>query len=111
MIAADVKIEKEEHFVFHREAEEAQVRRRLLRFIGPPLKCFHPLFGYTRLVWHAARSRELPEPQVRDFFSQTLGMEGDLLEEVVRDVTKDDDTLLTFMRKVRRRARDGSCGA
>jgi hypothetical protein len=48
---------------------------------------------------------------VRDFFSQTLGMEGDLLEEVVRDVTKDDDTLLTFMRKVRRRARHGSCGA
>jgi len=39
--------------------------------------------------------------QVRDFFSETLGMDGELLDDVVKDVARDDDTLLTFMRKVR----------
>ena len=38
--------------------------------------------------------------QVRDFFSETLGMEGELLHDVVKDVSQDDDRLLTFMRKV-----------
>ncbi len=38
--------------------------------------------------------------QVRDFFSDTLGMTGQLLDDVVKGVTKDDGTLLTFMRKV-----------
>jgi len=38
--------------------------------------------------------------QVRDFFSQTLGMDGELLDDVVKDVAQDDDRLLTFMRKV-----------
>jgi hypothetical protein len=38
--------------------------------------------------------------QVRDFFGDTLGMTGQLLDDVVKGVTKDDATLLTFMRKV-----------
>ena len=37
---------------------------------------------------------------MRDFFSDTLGMTGQLLDDVVKGVTKDDGTLLTFMRKV-----------
>ncbi len=103
VIAADVKIEKEEHFVYHREAEEAQVRQQRVRLVPfshvlPSTKCFRKFCkAYSSLA----------RPQVRDFFSQTLEMEGDLLEAVVKDVTRDDDTLLTFMRKVRLRAHDG----
>lgn len=48
----------------------------------------------------ALPSVPLMQSQVRELFSK-LGVAGTLLDKVVQSISSSDDTLLTFMRKVR----------
>jgi hypothetical protein len=65
------------------------------------LKCSRSTGAYHHHMLPSLPTSSFMYLQVRDFFSETLGMDGELLDDVVKDVARDDDTLLTFMRKVR----------